>query len=69
MLEIAKSNSETSNNNIRLVAAMLAINIAKLVATAFIIPVIATPLKLIAITPLKRNAYKVIRSCAASSAS
>jgi hypothetical protein len=69
MLEIAKSNSETSNNSIRLVTAMLIISIAKLVATAFAIPVIATPLKLIIAAPLRRSAYKAIRGCAASSAS
>jgi hypothetical protein len=48
---------------------MLAISIAKLVAIAFTIPVIAAPLKLITITPLKRGACKAIRSCAASDAS
>jgi hypothetical protein len=75
MLEIAKLNSETSNNNIRLIAAMLTINIVKLAAAALVIPIIATPLKLIAFivfiaaAPLKRNAYKAIRSYTASSAS
>jgi hypothetical protein len=69
MLEIAKSNSKTSNNSAKLAAAMLAISIAKLVATALIIPVIAAPLKLITTTPLKRSAYKATRSCAASDAS
>jgi type IV secretory pathway component VirB8 len=69
MLEIAKSNGETSNNSARLIAAMLAINIAKLVAIAFIIPVVATPLKLIIIAPLKHSAYKVVRGRAASGAS
>jgi phosphoribosylcarboxyaminoimidazole (NCAIR) mutase len=68
MLEIAESNSKTSNNNIRLAAAMLAINITRLVAAALIIPVIATPLKLTIIAPFKCNAYKAIRGCAASSA-
>jgi hypothetical protein len=69
MLEIAKSNSETSNNSIKLVAAILAINIAKLAAIALVILVIATPLKLATIAPLKRSAYKAIRGCAASNAS
>ena len=64
MLEIAKSNSETSNNSTRLIAVTLTINIAKLVATTLAIPIIATPLKLttlaipIIATPFKRNAYK-----------
>jgi hypothetical protein len=62
-------NGKTSNNSARLVVAMLAISIAKLVAIAFTIPVIAAPLKLITIAPLKCNAYKAIRSRAASSAS
>jgi hypothetical protein len=54
---------------------MLTINIAKLVATALAIPIIATPPKLttftipIIATPLKRNAYKAIRSRAASNIS
>jgi hypothetical protein len=75
MLEIAKSNSETSNNSIRLAAATLIISIAKLVIAAFAILVIATPFKLIAFiilviaAPLKRSAYKAIRSRAASGAS
>ena len=69
MLEIAKSNSETNNNSIRLVAAALTINIAKLAATAFAIPVIATPLKLTIITPFKRSAYKAIGGRVASGAS
>ena len=68
MLEIAKSNSETSNNSIKLVAAILAINIAKLVAIALAIPVIATPPKLAAAT-LRRGAYKAAGGRAASSAS
>jgi hypothetical protein len=50
MLEIVKLNSETSNNSTSLVAAALAISIAKLVATAFAILVIATPLKLVSHT-------------------
>ena len=61
MLEIAELNSKTSNNNIRLAAAALVVNIAKLAAIALAIPVIAAP--------LKRSAYKAIRGCAASSAS
>jgi hypothetical protein len=75
MLEIAKSNGETSNNSASLVVAMLAINIAKLVAITLAILVIATPLKLITLaiiiiaTPFKRSAYKAIRGCAASSTS
>jgi hypothetical protein len=69
MLEIAESNSETSNNSARLAIAMLAISIAKLVAITLAILVIATPLKLATITPLKRSAYKAIRGCATSSAS
>jgi hypothetical protein len=69
MLEIAKLNSETSNNSIRLAVAMLAISIARLAAAAFIILVIATPLKLAIATPLKRSACKAIRSRAANSAS
>jgi hypothetical protein len=44
MLEIAKSNSETSNNSAKLAAAMLAISIARLAATT---------LKLTIIIPLK----------------
>jgi hypothetical protein len=75
MLEIAKSNSETSNNSIRLVAVALVISIAKLVATTLIILVIAAPFKLatlailVAIAPLKCNAYKAARGRVASSAS
>jgi hypothetical protein len=75
MLEIAESNGKTSNNNIRLVAATLAISVARLAATAFAVLVIATPFKLttlavpIIATPLKCNAYKAIRSRAASGAS
>jgi phosphoribosylcarboxyaminoimidazole (NCAIR) mutase len=69
MLEIAKSNSETSNNSIRLAVAMLAINIAKLVATDLTIPVIAIPFKLTTTTPLKRSACKAARDCATSNAS
>jgi hypothetical protein len=69
MLEIAKSNSETSNNSVKLAAATLIVNIARLAAAAFAIPVIVAPFKLITITPLKRSAYKAIRSYAASSTS
>jgi hypothetical protein len=69
MLEIAKLNSETSNNSIRLIVAMLAISVIRLVAIAFVIPVIATPLKLTIIAPLKHSAYKAIRGYTASSAS
>jgi hypothetical protein len=75
ILEIAKSNSKTSNNNIKLVAATLAISIAKLAATTLVIPIIATPFKLttlaifIIATPLKRGAYKAARGCTASGAS
>jgi hypothetical protein len=75
MLEIAKSNSKTNNNSIRLAAATLIINIAKLAVAAFAILIIATPLKLITFailviaTPLKCNAYKAIRGCAASGTS
>jgi len=46
MLEIAKSNSKTSNNNARLAIAVLIVNIAKLVAIALIIPIVAAPFKL-----------------------
>jgi hypothetical protein len=69
MLKIVKSNSETSNNSIKLAVAILVISITKLVAAALIILVIATPLKLTIITPLKRSACKAIRGRAASSAS
>jgi hypothetical protein len=69
MLEIAESNSETSNNSIRPAVAMLAISIAKLAATALAVPIIATPPKLITIAPLRRNACKAAGSCAASGVS
>ena len=69
MLEIAKSNSETSNNNIRLVAATLIVSIAKLAATALAIPVAATPLKLTTIAPPRHSACKATGSRAASSTS
>jgi hypothetical protein len=75
MLKIAKSNSKTSNNSIRLAAAALAVNIARLIATTLAITVAATPLKLITLaipiiaTPFKCNACKAIRDCAANSAS
>jgi hypothetical protein len=61
MLEIAELNSKTSNNNIRLAAAALVVNIAKLVAIALAIPVI--------VAPLKRSACKATRGRAASKAS
>jgi hypothetical protein len=61
MLEIAKSNGETSNNNTSLAVITLAISIAKLAAIALIIPIIAAP--------LRRNAYKAIKSRIASNAS
>jgi hypothetical protein len=69
MLEIAESNGETSNNSIRLAAAILAISIARLAAAALIVPITATPLKLATITLLKRSACKVAGSRAASGAS
>jgi hypothetical protein len=75
MLEIVKSNSETSNNSARLAAAALVISIARLAATAFIIPIAAASPKLAALAvlvvtaPLKRSACKVAGGCAASSAS
>jgi hypothetical protein len=75
ILEIAKSNSKISNNSARLVAITLIISVAKLAATNFIIPVIATPFKLatlaiyIIATPFKHNACKAISGCIASSAS
>jgi hypothetical protein len=75
MLEIAKSNSKTSNNSIRLAAAKLVISITRLVATTFAVLIIAAPFKLtalivsIATTPLKYSAYKAIRGYAASSLS
>jgi hypothetical protein len=40
---------------------MLAISVAKLVATTLIVPIIAAPFKLIIATPFKRSAYKAIR--------
>jgi hypothetical protein len=75
MLEIAESNSETSNNSARLAAAALAINIARLAVAALVVLVIAAPFKLITLAilviaaPLRRNAYKAARGRAASSAS
>jgi hypothetical protein len=75
MLEIAKSNSEISNNSASLAIATLIINITKLVVAAFAILVTTTPFKLIILiiliiaAPLKHNAYKAIRSYIASSAS
>jgi hypothetical protein len=69
MLEIAKSNGETSDNSIKLAAAVLAIGVAKLAAAALAIPVTATPLRPITATPLKRGAYKAAGGRAASGAS
>jgi hypothetical protein len=69
MLEIAESNSETSNNGVRLAAAMLAIGVARLAAAALIVPVAAAPLKLAATTSPKRGACKAAGGRAASSAS
>ena len=75
MLEIAKSNGETSNNSVRLVIATLIVNIARLAATTLTIPVIAAFLRLIAFIVLiiaallRRSAYKAIRGRAASSTS
>ena len=74
MLKIAESNNKTSNNSIRLIAAALIINIAKLVATTFIVLVAATLFRLIALAIpiiaalLKCNACKAIRGYVASSA-
>jgi hypothetical protein len=57
MLEIVKSNSKASNSNIRLIVAILAINIAKLAATTLALNIArlaATTLAIaIAATPLK----------------
>ena len=75
MLKIAKSNSKTSNNSIKLVIATLVISIAKLIAIALAILIIAALLKLatlailITATRFKCNAYKAIRGRAANSAS
>jgi hypothetical protein len=75
MLEIAESNGETSNNSARLAAAALAISVARLAATALVVLVAATPLKLATLTipiiaaPLRRSACKATRSRVASSAS
>jgi hypothetical protein len=69
MLEIAKSNGETSNNSVRLAAAVLAISVARLAAAALIVPVAAAPLKLATTIPLRRGACKAAGGCAASSAS
>jgi hypothetical protein len=75
MLEIAKSNSKTSNNSARLAAVALVVNIAKLAATALAAPITAAPPKLatlavlIIATLLRRSAYRVARGRAASSAS
>jgi hypothetical protein len=75
MLEIAKSNSEISNNSARLAAVALIISIARLAAAALAIPITAALLKLITLAipiiaaPFKRNACKAIGGRAASSAS
>jgi len=75
MLEIAKSNGETSNNSVKLAAAIFVISIARLAAATLEVLVVATPLKLIALivliiaTPFKRSAYKSARGRAASSTS
>jgi hypothetical protein len=69
MLEIAESNSETSNNSVRLAAAVLAISVARLAAAALAIPVAAAPLKLTTTAPLRRSAYKAAGGRAASGAS
>jgi hypothetical protein len=68
-------NGETSNNSARLAAAALAISIARLAATTLTVPIIATPLKLVALiilviaAPLKRSACKAVRGYAASGTS
>jgi hypothetical protein len=75
MLKIVKSNSETSNNSAKLAAVTLIISIAKLVATALVVPIAATLPKLTTLailviaTPLKRDACKAAGSHAASNAS
>jgi len=69
MLEIAESNGETSNNSARLVAAMLAISVARLAAAALAVPVAATPPKLAAAAPPKHSACKATRGRTASGAS
>ena len=75
MLEIAKSNSKTSNNSIKLVIATLIINIAKLAAAALAVLVIATPLKPttliipIIAAPFKCSACKAIKGYTASGTS
>jgi hypothetical protein len=67
-------NSKTSNNSIRLIAAALAVSIAKLAAITLIVLIAAAPFKLITLivlviaTPFKHNTYKVIRGRVASSA-
>jgi hypothetical protein len=48
---------------------VLAISVIRLAAAALAIPVVATPLKLAIITPLRHSAYKATRSCAASNTS
>jgi Na+(H+)/acetate symporter ActP len=74
ILEIAKLNSKTSNNNARLVASALIVNIAKLVAITFALSVarLAATAFAVAITAALLNlvytsAYKGSKSSAASS--
>ena len=55
MLEIAKSNSETSNNSARLAAVTLAINIARLAAAALIVAIAAALSKLAYASAYKGN--------------
>jgi len=75
MLEIAKSNGETSNNSVKLAAAIFVISIARLAAATLEVLVVATPLKLITLVvpiialPLKRGACKVAGGRAASGTS
>ena len=61
MLEIAKSNGETSNNSVKLAAAIFVISIARLAAATLEVLVVATP--------LKRGACKVAGGRAASGTS
>ena len=75
MLEIAKSNGETSNNSVKLAAAIFVISIARLAAATLEVLVVATPLNLITLVvpiialPLKRGACKVAGGRAASGTS
>jgi hypothetical protein len=74
MLEIAKSNSKTSNNSARLIVAALAISVARLAATTLAVPIIAAPLKLttlivlVIVAPFKCGPFKAIRDYIASNA-